>query len=305
MVTLKRIGWALVAVAVFMLAINLALHFGQIRHNHLGYDVNQQFPAGKPFVPGEIYASTLAAIMDHELHTGFGWRPNDLWPWSMHVMADNNANRQLGIIIALRETMRVFRDNLTKVSSNEYDKNLMIADTDFRNDARRWIFPSAESRYEDGIRHLRAYIAGLHAHPPTSRELNQRNVELVKLFQAWTDLLGDAHAQLYRSVKDDGSPVRPWDVDDYFYQSQGYAAVMYYTLQAVKLEYHQALAVKPVLAQLIDETIDPLGKAAMMKPFIVMNGSPDGLFANHRRNLDAFLMEARQKMYSIRDELSH
>jgi hypothetical protein len=34
-----------------------------------------------------------------------------------------------------------------------------------------------------------------------------------------------------------------------------------------------------------------------------MNGSPDGIFANHRRNLDAYITEARQKMYSIREEL--
>jgi len=305
MLTIRRIAIGVGSAAVLLLLINLALHFGQIRHDRLGYDVDQQFPPSKAFVPGEIYASTLVAIMDHELHTGFGWRPNDLWPWSMHVMADNNANRQLGIIIALRESMRVFRDSLTKVSSNEYDNNLMIGDTDFRNDARRWIFPSAESRYQDGVDHLNAYIAGLHANPQTSRVLNQRNSELFKLFQTWTDLLGDAHAMLYRSVQDDGSPVRPWQVDDYFYQAQGYAHVMYYLLQAIKLEYHQALTTKPVLARLIDETIDPLGKAATMKPFIVLNGSPDGLFANHRRNLDAYIMEARQKMYSIRDELAH
>jgi hypothetical protein len=35
----------------------------------------------------------------------------------------------------------------------------------------------------------------------------------------------------------------------------------------------------------------------------VLNGSPDGVFANHRRNLDAYISEARQKMYSIREEL--
>jgi hypothetical protein len=58
-----------------------------------------------------------------------------------------------------------------------------------------------------------------------------------------------------------------------------------------------------VLAQLFDESIDPLGKAAMMKPLVVLDGSPDGVFANHRRNLDAYISEARQKMYSIREEL--
>jgi hypothetical protein len=219
------------------------------------------------------------------------------------VMADNNANRQLGIIMAVRETTRVFKDHLTKVSSNEYDPNLVIADTDFRNDAEKWVLPSAESKYRDGVYRLRMYVAGLHATPPASRELNQRNVELIRLFQAWSDLLGDAHANLYRTRKDDGSPVHSWEVDDYFYHAQGYAHVIYYMMQAVKREYHQSLATKPVLAQLFDETIDPLGKAAVLKPLIVLDGAPDGIFANHRRNLDGYISEARQKMYSIREEL--
>ena len=229
-----------IALAAFVL-INLGLHFGQMRHDRLDYSVSQAFPPDKPFVPGEIYATTLAAVMENELNGFFGWRPNDFFLWGMRVMADNNANRQLGIIMAVRETTRVFKDHLTKVSSNEYDPNLVIADTDFRNDAQKWILPSAESKYRDGVRHLHLYVAGLHANPETSRELNQRNVELVRLLQAWGDMLGDAHANLYRTRKDDGSAVHVWDVDDYFYHAQGYAAVMYYMMQAVKREYHQSL----------------------------------------------------------------
>jgi hypothetical protein len=299
----KRIGIVLGGVVAFLIVINLALHYGQKSHDRLDYDVNTAFPPDKPFVPGEIYATTLAEIMDHELHTGFGWRPNDFFLWGPHLMADNNANRQLGIILVVRETTRVFKDHLTKISSNEYDPNLVIADTEFRNDAEKWILPSAEGKYKDGVTHLRLYIAALHTNPPTSRELNQRNVELIRLIQSYGDILGDAHAMLYMTQKSDGSPVHSWDVDDYFYHAQGYAHVMYYMMQAVKREYHQALTTKPVLAQLFDEAIDPLGKAAMMKPLVVLNGSPDGVFANHRRNLDAYISEARQKMYSIREEL--
>ena len=299
----RRIGILIGALIALPLVINLSLHFGQEAHDRLDFDIEQAFPTDKPFIPGGIYATTLAEIMNHELHGGFGWRPNDFVLWGPRVMADNNANRQLGIIMAVRETMRVFKDHLTKISSNEYDPNLVIADTDFRNDAQKWILPSAASKYKDGVLHLRMYVTGLHANPQTSRELNQRNVELIRLLQAWGDLLGDAHAMLYMSRKPDGSPIYPWNDDDYFYHAQGYAHVMYYMMIAVKREYDQTQKTKPVLAQLFDETIDPLGKAAMMKPLIVLNGSPDGIFANHRRNLDAYISEARQKMYSIREEL--
>ncbi|SRR5579883_3103304 len=283
--------------------IILGLHFGQKSHDRLNFNIDQAFPPSRPFVPGEIYATTMAEIMQHELNGGFGWRPNDFILWGPRVMADNNAYRQIGILIALRETCRVFKDHLTKISSNEYDQNLILADTDFRNDPYRWMLPAAETKYRSGVKHLRAYVAGLHAKPPTSRELNQRNVELIRLMQAWSDLLGDAHANLYRTRTDDGRPVRPWTVDNYFYQAQGYAHVMYYMMQAVKREYYQPLRTKPVLATLFDEAIDPLGKAAMLKPLIVLDGAPDGIFANSRRNLDAYISEARQKIYSIREEL--
>jgi hypothetical protein len=301
--SLKKFAIAVAIVLAIFVLINLGLHFGQKSHDRLNYSVNQAFPPDKPFVAGEIYATTLAAIMENELNRGFGWRPNDFYLWGMHVMADNNANRQLGIIMAVRETTRVFKDHLTKVSSNEYDPNLVIADTDFRNDAQKWILPSAESKYRDAVLHLHMYVAGLHATPETSRELNQRNVELVRLLQSWGDMLGDAHANLYRTSKDDGSAVHSWEVDDYFYHAQGCAHVMFYMMQAVKREYHQSLTTKPVLAQLFDETIDALGKAAVLKPLIVLDGSPDGIFANHRRNLDTYISEARQKLYSIREEL--
>ena len=291
------------ALLVIWIGGNLALHFGQKHHDILNYNIDQVFPPDKPTEPGEIYASTLAAIMDHELHTGFGWRPNDLYIWGPKVGADNNADRQLGIIQAVRETTRIFKDHLTKVSSNQYDPNLVIADTDFRNDALKWILPSPEGKYDDGIEHLRMYVAGLHSTPPSSRPLNTRAVELISLLQTWTDLLGDAHANLYRTTKDDGTPVHSWDCDHYFYHSQGYAHVMYHMMQAIEREYKGQLKDDPVLKTLFDDAVDALGKAAVMKPLIVLNGAPDGLFANHRRNLDGYITEARQKMLSLREEL--
>jgi hypothetical protein len=299
----NRILYGAAALFLIWLGGSLALHFGQKYHDRLDYDIDQQFPPDKPIVPGEIYASTLAAIMDHELHTGFGWRPNDLWFWGPKVGADNNADRQLGIIQAVRETTRIFKDHLTKVSSNQYDPNLVIADTDFRNDALKWILPSPEGKYDDGIQHLRMYVGGLHTTPPSSRELNTRAVELISLLQTWTDLLGDAHANLYRTTKDDGSAVHSWDCDHYFYHAQGYTHVMYHMMQAIEREYSGQFKDDPVLKTLLEDAIDALGKAAMMKPLIVLNDSPAGIFANHRRNLDGYVTEARQKMLSLREEL--
>ena len=51
--------------------------------------------------------------------------------------------------------------HLTKVSSDQYDPNLLAADTAFRNDPKRLWLPSAESKYREGVARLRAYVAAL------------------------------------------------------------------------------------------------------------------------------------------------
>ncbi len=277
---MRRVKILLLLVLGVWIGGGLLLWVAQGRHDRLPLDVETQYPPGQQFQPGEIFASTLIAIMEHELHGGSGWRPNDFFLWGPTLWADDNANRQLGILQAVRESVRVFKDHLTKVSSNEYDPDLLEADTLFRNDAKKLWFPSAESRFSRAVGKLRDYVAGLRDGSQRSRPITTRNVELVRLFQAWTDLLGDAHANLYKEQEVDGGSVW-WHTDDYFYHAQGYAHVMYALLQALKLEYHQLLSVKPVMRDLFDEAI----------------------FANHRRNLDTYISEARQKMYSVREEL--
>jgi len=291
---------------VALLIAPIVLHFAQKRHNELPFEISEAFPQGESFVPGEIFGSTLIALMSHELESPSGWRPNDFFLWSPWVTSDNNANRQLGIIRAVRESTRVLRDNLTKVSATEYDPNLVNAETWFRNDPYKFWFPSAESRFQNGVESMEAYVTGLRATPPTSEPINRRNVELIRLFQAWTDLLGGAHANLYKSVVREGGRERNvpiWKTDDYFYDAQGLAHVMHHLTQAVKREYAGELAQRGTVLELLDQVEDSLGRAASMKPLVVLDGAPDGLFANHRRNLDAYIADARQLMYSIREEL--
>jgi hypothetical protein len=280
-----------------LLAAPIGLHIAQTRHNALSFDVEAEFPAERQLVGGEIFGSALAAVVEQELEGGTGWRPNDFIAWSPKLWADNNANRQLGIIQAARESARVFRDHLTKVSATEYDANLVDADTKLRNDEYKFWFPSAESRFRDSVKSLRAYVAGLELVPPTSKPLNRRNVELIRLLQTWTDMLGDAHSNLLR---DDASF---FATDDHFYHAQGVTHVMYHLMRALRREYSTSLAGRETVQSMMDHAIASLGTAAAMKPLVVLDGSPSGLFANHRRNLDAYLIDARQLMYSIREEL--
>lgn len=289
---MRWIGGAALGVGTAILVFVLLLHFAQTRHDRLDFD--PEIPDARP---GERFAAALIAVMGQELDSITGWRPNDFFLWGPMLFADNNANRQLGIIAAVRETVRVLKDHLTKVSSDSYDPHLVQADTLFRNDAERLWIPSAESRFRDGVQALRAYVAGLRAEPPTSKPMNQRNVELIRLFQTWTDMLGNAHATLYR----DGVPFSR--TDDLFYEAQGVAHVMYHVMRGLQGEYRDELATRPILHTLFEEVIGALAHASVLKPIVILDGDPESIFANHRRNLDAYVGEARQKMYSIREEL--
>lgn len=285
------------ALALGVVGVAFLLHVGQKRHNRLDFHVDERFPRDRTVASGEVFATTLAALVQHELNGYTGWRPNDFVLWGPGLWADNNANRQLGILQAVRESTRVFKDHLTKVSSDQFDANLLRADTAFRNDLLKFWFPSAESKLREGVRALEAYVAGLRTNPPQSRPINLRNVELIRLFQAWTDLLGDVHARLYRPAPGF------FRTDDEFYYAQGVAHALHHLILAVGREYRSAFAERTVLVNLLQEVAEPLGRAASLKPFVVLDGQPDGWCANHRRNLDAFITEARQKMYSIREEL--
>jgi hypothetical protein len=299
---------AILVFLVLLLAVvvgPLVLHFTQKSH-----DVLQNPPWSRPADPndprvrGEVYAATVIALMEHELDGWTGWRPNDFFLWGPGLWADNNANRQRGIIRGVRESVRVLKDHLTKISAPEFDDNLAAADTAFRNDEEKFMLPSAESKFRDGIRALDGYIGGLHTTPMHSKPLNERNVELIRLYQTWTDLLGDEHAKLMKETEEDGSNVPIWRTDDYFYRAQGVAHALYHVHEAIRVEYGEKLQKEdPTVAELQEDVSNALREAARLKPVMVLDGSAAGLFANHRRNLQTYIVEARQKMYSIREEL--
>ncbi len=292
---MQRLISIVVLLLLLLVVTPVVLHFGQKQHNDLEISWTEIAPAGS--VPGVAFGSAAALLMQTELDGTTGWRPNDLIVWGPTVMADNNANRQLGILQGLRETVRVFKDHLTKISSDEFDQNLVEADNLLRNDPEKWMFPAAEDRYGKAVERLQAYVSGLKTEPPTSKPINARNVELMRLIQIWNDLLGAAHADLLR---DDLAWLR---IDDVFYHTSGLCHVMAHMIPAIEIEYAREIQAREILGTLFDDARAPLERCALIKPIIVLNGGDTSFLANQRRNLDAYVTEARQKFYSIREEL--
>ncbi len=280
----------------------VALWIGQGRHNQLPLEFESEEFASRTFQPGEIFAPTLIALMNHELQDGFGWRPNDFFLWGPRLWADNNAARQLGLLQAFRKSLQAFKEHLTKDSDNNVDPDVFEADALFASDGERFWFPSAESQFIRGIERLRRYVEGVRNGSRRSHPMTTGSAELGQLLQIWSDLLADAHANLHKEQEADGRSV--WlRTDRYFYAAQGCAHVQYALLSAIKHEYYRLLTANLPVQLLIDEAREALRQAALMNPPLILNGSPSGLLANHRRNLDAYIVEARQKMVALQEEL--
>ena len=88
----------------------------------------------------------------------------------------------------------------------------------------------------------------------------------------------------------DGKPVSWFEVDDYFYYAKGVAHVMFEILKVVRVGFREQLAIINA-TEIMDEILHELSRAEKMDPWIILDSDLDGLFANHRANLNAPLSE--------------
>jgi hypothetical protein len=162
----------------------------------------------------------LATVVHGELHSYLGWRPNDLF-LSGPTIADNHSNRQIGIILGVRDAIRVLKQEIGRT-----DLDLAAAEADFMTDPRQRGALSAEGKYEDGIVRLRRFMRRSGLSVVGSGASSDRK----RFFDSWGRFLDRASAAL-PEVVNDSKRNSQWayqaSVDDDFYLAQGYAFVLY------------------------------------------------------------------------------
>jgi len=273
---------------------------------------SESFPVlGKTGAPaGVVFASVSAALVERELYGHGGWLPNDL-PLSPGWFLDNKPCFQLGVLEVVRYSVRVLRDSLSRQRTTDaIDPDGDSAFTTLSNDPRRWIFPSAESRYARGAEHLNRYARRLSA---GSAAFYPRSDNLIQLLEQYASLLGGVNTRLLNASRTlsplsdnatrtaGATPVFervPWHrIDDNFYYAQGVGYGLYHLMQAVRIDFAPVLRDKNAVV-IVDEIITSLAES-FFEPLIVTNGGKGGLWANHSNNLRVFLDDARQKMNSL------
>ncbi|MHB8067406.1 MAG: DUF2333 family protein [Desulfobaccales bacterium] len=250
---------------------------------------------------GEIFTRALIKIMDDQVNkTIFGWRPNSII-FGKFGLTDNVNNTQLGVLDVVIRTVLVLNENMTRFAVTEaYDPHIKEARDFFMVSPDKYWFPSASGKYREALGDLEKYIDSLRK---GRSRFYTRVDNLIALFATYKDLLGSSYYNLLKDTQADGSKVSWWVVDDYFYHAKGLALGMSEMLEAVKEEFHSELQ-KKGSHKLLEDAIHALHTASHLSPWMVTNGSKDGILANHRANMSTYIGEAEHVVATLQTVLA-
>lgn len=243
-------------------------------------------PVRKPMPRGVAFVEAAIKPMEYELEERWwGWRPNDIID-----VTDNVNHFQLGVLEITRRTVVALAERISRHGvTDALDPNLEEAMNWFMVKASTYWFPSAESKYRDGLDEMRVYLEHLKVGKAT---FYIRNDNLIPLLASFEDLLGSCDENLVKELNEDGTPVSIFAADDYFYYSQGVASAMATVLDAVQHDFLLTLESRNA-TDLLHHAILSCQRAVEMDPWIILDRNLSSIFANHRANMAAPISHAR------------
>ena len=235
---------------------------------------------------GVIFVEAVIRPLGNELNKRWwGWRPNDLIN-----LTDNVNNIQLGVLEVTRRSAvqlseRISRTGITDALNRHLENavNWLMVSPD------RYWFPSPESKYQESLNELKAYIEQLMTHRAS---FYIRSDNIIPLLSSYVELLGSCDENLVKQKNEDGSAVSHFQADDYFYYAKGVAGAMATILEAVHHDFAPTLENRNGI-ELLHHAIASCRQAAALEPLLVTNSGLDGILANHRANIAAPISHAR------------
>jgi CBS domain-containing protein len=240
----------------------------------------------KPKAKGVAFVEATIAPLDYELNERFwGWRSNDILDFT-----DNINSFQLGVLEVTRRTVVALTERISRTGATAaFDENLESAMNWLMIKARKYWFPSPESKYNASLNELRNYKEKLEK---GEANFHTRSDNLIPLLMAYEDLLGSCEENLVKTEEDDGSPVSFFKADDYFFYTKGVVSAMGTILEAVMEEFMVTLEARRGI-EVLHHAIESCHHASEVDPLIITNSPLNGVFANHRANMAAPLSHAR------------
>jgi CBS domain-containing protein len=246
----------------------------------------QKAAEAKPRAKGVAFVEATIAPLDYELNERFwGWRSNDILDFT-----DNVNNFQLGVLEVTRRTVVSLTERISRTGATAaFDENLESAMNWLMIKARKYWFPSPESKYNASLNELKIYKEKLEK---GEANFHTRSDNLIPLLMAYEDLLGSCEENLVKTHEDDGSSVSFFKADDYFFYTKGVVSAMGTILEAVMEEFMATLEARRGI-EVLHHAIESCHHASEVDPWIITNSPLNGVFANHRANMAAPLSHAR------------
>ncbi len=248
-----------------------------------GHGLGLGFPVSD--IPGVTFVRAAITPLNHELNERFwGWRPNDVTN-----VTDNVKNFQLGVLEVTRRTAVVLSERLSRTGiTAALDDNLESATNWLMIKPNRYIFPSAEAKYNDSIDAIKLYIERLEN---KTAKFYTRSDNLLPLLSSYVELLGSCDENLAKMTEEDGSPVSYFKADDYFYYAQGVATSLHTILQAIAHDFRGTIGTR-LGNELMHHAIVSCHHAMQIDPVIILESNLSSIFANHRANMAAPISHA-------------
>ena len=299
--TLRAIALAPVALVLLILAYYI---IGMIWLHRIDDDIEFGQPSTAP--EGTSLTVALAADLIERETVTYRWLSND--PFFMpSYFLDNAPNFQQGILTALFRFTSELRDEIarTRGSSSE-DPDAKAAagylsyppDVWIYNPEVSWWTPTApsEKQYEQGMRSLRQYNQRLVEGNAT---FETRADNLQTLIDRFTSDIGSASAAIDRHIGQHGGSLLDFQADDLFYANKGRLYAYYLLMRAMQEDFADVINEKG-LRNAWRLTLVSLEAAATLYPWVVMNGTPDGLIRpSHLTAQGFYLLRARTQLKEI------
>lgn len=281
----------------------------------------------RKLVPGYVTTVTLIQVAKTLLDKPGGYLSNDKTPptslFGMGQMLDNVPNWEFGIVVVVRDTARVLRNDFSRSQSQSIeDPDLAAAEPQFNFDNNSWLFPPTEREYRKGITHLRRYLDRLSSRVDPNTQFYTRADNLNELLSVVekrlgsytqrlnasveelrinTDLAGDTAAQ--QATESPGIIVAktPWlEIDDVYYEARGYVWGLLHMLRAIEVDFEQVLKKKNAVASL-QQVIRLLEQTQLdASSPVVLNGAPLGWVANYSKSLVSYISPANAAIIDLR-----
>lgn len=272
-------------------------------------------------IVGVATTQALIASVDTLLNKPGGYLSNDIAP--PFVFLDNMPNWEFGVLQQIRDLAKAMRNDYSRSQTQSLaDPDLEKAEPLFNNDSEKWLFPSAEGKYEEGRKSLQLYLdkltdvgqqdAQFYARADNLNEwLNLVEKRLGSLSQRLsasrpqirinTDLAGDNNAEQSTQANSVVRTKVSWfKIDDNFFEARGTAWALIHFLRAAEIDFEQVLADKNALVSLRQIIRELEATQQPIRSPMILNGSGMGMFANHSLVMSSYITRANAAIADLR-----